>query len=1014
MRSRHLTIYLMLVVVLLLLSVYGFSASATPIHNYDLSGIDPYLVNLWGEDETIRRLNRQQDIRRSQFGITSEEAQATAGEWTVLVYMAADNDLESFALKDITEMEFAGSTQDIRTIVQIDRSDEYDTSDDDWTGARRYFITEGFDIGIESELVGDVGETNTGDPQTLVDFVTWAIDTYPSEHYALVIWNHGGSWFGAATDDSHEGDELTLGEIDDALTQIREQSGRDQLELVGFDACLMGALEVYQTLAPHAQYAIASPELVPGNGWDYTAILFDLQDNPAMETGQVGQSIVDGFMTFYTDQVSNYDVFSMSLINLQNANILNDELQAFADLVGTDSERALEVIRQARADTFVHGGFDDPQYIDVWAAVDLVQLMDAIARNPSYPELARAAQSIVNASREFVVYHRGSGPFAETGGLSVYFPRNVNLYQNRNRASLYEAETPEQMQVWRGFLNTYYDTAVAIGLQQVQNQGDVTGGRSEQQQVLLDLGLQGTGIVNAGFYVTFIADDGLPILIDYDRVGISSQQQISWVPQIPTISDGETSIPILPVVSRSNPDQAIINGTFIPQNGRPVNSQLVIDLTTNRVTSIWGIRETTGGQMPSEILATNGDQFRPSWISLNADNEFVPRDANSLLTFEDDAVNFVYALIDAPRGSFEIGVFTENLTGNVSQTTVTVDVDDQGGTGFSQNIPTTVIRDRDGDTIADGLDNCPSVANTLQRDTDFDGRGDVCDTVDNLIDADEDGITDYIDNCPYVSNPDQADEDFDFIGDACADEFDGEYLSIQDAGCYDSDFIFDSCAEDFDGDGIADYIDNCPYTPNPNQVDSNYDFIGDACEAYYAEDSDEDGVADFIDNCPLTANPQQFDSDYDGIGDACDNYDDDEDDDGITDEVDNCPFTPNANQADLDGNGIGDACDYIGGDWDNDSILNDVDNCPDDYNPGQIDSDGNGIGDACNYLVEADWDVDGVPDFFDNCIFDFNPQQRDTDFNGIGDVCEDFYDYDGDGVDDWVDNCWYDYNPYTI
>jgi len=158
---------------------------------------------------------------------------------------------------------------------------------------------------------------------------------------------------------------------------------------------------------------------------------------------------------------------------------------------------------------------------------------------------------------------------------------------------------------------------------------------------------------------------------------------------------------------------------------------------------------------------------------------------------------------------------------------------------------------------------------------------------------------------------------------------------------------------DADDDGIPDEHDNCPNTPNTDQVDQDGDGVGDVCDA----DLDGDGVNNDVDNCPAFANADQADLDGDGIGDVCDN---DVDGDSVNDEADNCPLTPNTDQADGDSDGLGNACDP---DDDNDTIPDEVDNCPNNSNADQADTDGDGEGDVC----DGDVDGDGVGNTADQC-----------------------------------------------
>ena len=69
-------------------------------------------------------------------------------DWTVMVYMAADNNLEAAAIDDLNEMERIGSTSQVDIVVQIDRIPGYDNSNDDWTSTRCYHVTQDADTQV--------------------------------------------------------------------------------------------------------------------------------------------------------------------------------------------------------------------------------------------------------------------------------------------------------------------------------------------------------------------------------------------------------------------------------------------------------------------------------------------------------------------------------------------------------------------------------------------------------------------------------------------------------------------------------------------------------------------------------------------------------------------------------------------------------------------------------------------------------------------------------------------------
>ena len=162
---------------------------------------------------------------------TRTPSTASSGDtWTVMLYQDADdNILEKDIYVDLNEAERVGSSANVQIVAQIDRYKGGYQGDGDWVSARRYFVTQDDDLQrVRSEELEDLGEVNMADGKTLVDFVTWAMQAYPADKYAMILSDHGMGWPGGWSDPTGRGgqrdmplaanlgDMLYLNELDQA------------------------------------------------------------------------------------------------------------------------------------------------------------------------------------------------------------------------------------------------------------------------------------------------------------------------------------------------------------------------------------------------------------------------------------------------------------------------------------------------------------------------------------------------------------------------------------------------------------------------------------------------------------------------------------------------------------------------------------------------------------------------------------------------------------------------------
>jgi hypothetical protein len=179
-----------------------------------------------------------------------------------------------------------------------------------------------------------------GDPATLVSFAEWAAYSYPAEKYALIISSHGKGWEGCCWDEPSENDNMDLAEIRSALGDISGFIGRP-LDIIGFDACLMGMTEVAYELREYASVMVASEHAEPSSGWPYDAILARLVETPDADAAQFASIIVDNYYTAYAP--TGYTMSAVDLTKIDAVVVsLGDLAQALVVYSGTDTEAIKE------------------------------------------------------------------------------------------------------------------------------------------------------------------------------------------------------------------------------------------------------------------------------------------------------------------------------------------------------------------------------------------------------------------------------------------------------------------------------------------------------------------------------------------------------------------------------------------------------------------------------------------------------------------------------------------------
>lgn len=268
-------------------------------------------------------------------------------KWTIMVYMAADNNLAISGIQDLEEMEAAGVDPNVHVVVQAEFSPTAlaQHSCDASCFHRpnfntfRYAVTGGASVVGPDGAATDIGNRDMTDPAQLHEFIQFAKQNYPADRYILVLWNHGGGYTGLLTDETSSGGvTMSLGDLPGAL------AGVGPIDIINFDMCLMGAYETLVKIKALTSFAVFSEQVEPGEGNPYTAIIDAIQANPDATTRAVANTFVESYNASYNGNrasttLSAYDTGGFAAFEAA-LDTLAGSLQARAGTLGSSISAA--------------------------------------------------------------------------------------------------------------------------------------------------------------------------------------------------------------------------------------------------------------------------------------------------------------------------------------------------------------------------------------------------------------------------------------------------------------------------------------------------------------------------------------------------------------------------------------------------------------------------------------------------------------------------------------------------
>ena len=340
----------------------------------------------------------------------------TPKDWTILIYMAADNSLSSAAVGDIAEMQEANIPDNVNLIIQADFGPYNENPE-----ARRFKIENN-----NLKTIKNLGEIDSGDYTELSDFISWGKEKYPADRSALIIWSHGNGWmagYNKFCPDTQTGNfiNITEGELASAF-----RDANSDFDILAFDACNMLSIEVVAEIDEYSDFILGSERGVPQDGFPYDEILPHFWNYS--DTNIISNVVIDSYVNShmpYGSQNPHGDDYAVSGAVLCSAefNQLQTKISDFCNYNFTASDIA---------EIFEIRDNIELEFNDLHADVDLENLFSEIEKDVSNEDISVLCQAIldqIELSFSVQYFHDGQYPNVSAGSASIWFPENPDTYK---------------------------------------------------------------------------------------------------------------------------------------------------------------------------------------------------------------------------------------------------------------------------------------------------------------------------------------------------------------------------------------------------------------------------------------------------------------------------------------------------------------------------------------------------------------------------------------------------------